>query len=440
MIALSRLPLAVLLLALSCGGQEAAGDSAPASGGTTAVTEGTGAAANDASAANAAHNDAAFGVPGPDVAATTDEGGRTLTIPQDSTDPLAEQRLAQLEPSRSRLVFETLERDLGVVFQDEDVPVEFPFRVDGPDPVVLLGHGSSDNLPVSCGCTDAHVRPDWLGEAYDVTIHGEAWDLDQPIPAGASGTVVATFHGNRYERIKKSTVTVRGNMQGGPYLLEVIADVKPVFQSRPTQIMFGKVLAGALRDKDPQVEVQVTAKQAFEVQRWKSLPLGVSVEEIGEPEALSDGRSLQTFRFTLGQEAKVGMLNAAALAETDIGSDYEIVMSAQVVGPVRFRPENRLMFGFWDAGAAQTRTVKVDLQVAGGSLPVPHVTLAGSIAAQLDVEVVTLREGASYEVRVTAGADTPPGSYDGTLTLDFGDSDFPSQQLTVKAMVREAKP
>jgi hypothetical protein len=423
-----RPALALLLLAVaSCGGGES--DTSPQGG------AGEPAAAVDPDAAPGGATAQSSLAPSADAGADDRGAGA-----RGADDPLAERRMAEIGTSRSRLVFETVERDLGMVYQDEDVPVEFPFRVDGPDPVILVGQGLGDHLPVSCGCTDAHVRPDWLGDAYDVTIHGERWDLERPIPAGAEGTVVATFHGNRYERTKRSTVTVRGNMQGGPYLLEVIAHVKPVFESRPTQIMFGRALAGSLRASDPSVLVEVRAKDAFEVARWKNLPLGVAVEQVGEPQLEADGRTLQSFRFTLGPEAKVGMLNAAAIAETSLGADYEIVMSGQVVGPVRFRPENRLMFGFWDAGSAQTRTVKVDLQVTGGELPEPKVTLEGSLAEHCTVEIVEVRASESFEIRVTAGSDTPPGNYDGVLKMDFGDGAFPSHQLTMRAVVREASP
>ena len=97
-----------------------------------------------------------------------------------------------LEPlvggSKSDLKFDYLEVDLGNVFQHHTYPLEFPFLVDGPDPVVLF------ELDTSCGCTLPFTRPDW-----DLEVEGQEWPLNKPIPAGARGAIAATFDAGRYK-------------------------------------------------------------------------------------------------------------------------------------------------------------------------------------------------------------------------------------------------
>lgn len=384
------------------------------------------------------------------VASTTAEAGDLLDasgsqLPADqqaildgSSDPQADRRLAALKPSRSKLVLETDDLDLGVIFQQHDVPVEVKFKVEGPDPVRIVGQGSSDGLPVSCGCTSAYIRADWAAPSGETPDQENRWDLSQEIPAGAEGTVIATFHGNRYSRVKSAEITLRGNMANGPLIIGIKADVKPVYQTKPAQVMFGKVLAGALRESDPQTEVVVVAMRDFEVLRWKHLPAGVTAEVIGEAEALKDGRVQKRFRFTLGKSAPVGQMNGSALAETSLGFDFEVLLSGQVLGPVKYRPENRLMFGFWDQGEAKTRTVRIELQLPKGTMPEPIVSFEGGIADYLSASFVPAPGARTLDIKVTSSAEMPVGSYNGVMKIVYPeDSKLPPHQLTVKAIVRE---
>jgi hypothetical protein len=103
--------------------------------------------------------------------------------------------------SRSDMRMQKLEINLGTVFQGMSYDLEFPFDVNGPDPIII------EEIDTSCGCTSARIRPDW-----DPDFEGEFWPLETPIPAGSSGTVVAVFDGSLYKEEKASTITIHGNI------------------------------------------------------------------------------------------------------------------------------------------------------------------------------------------------------------------------------------
>ncbi|MDP7063027.1 MAG: DUF1573 domain-containing protein, partial [Planctomycetota bacterium] len=102
--------------------------------------------------------------------------------------------------SRSDMRMQKLEINLGTVFQRISYDLEFPFDVNGPDPITI------EEIDTSCGCTSARIRPDWAPD-----FEGEFWPLEKPIPAGAKGAVVAIFDGSLYKEEKASTITIHGN-------------------------------------------------------------------------------------------------------------------------------------------------------------------------------------------------------------------------------------
>ena len=102
---------------------------------------------------------------------------------QDSASTLAAGETVQA--SRSRLKFEQMDMDLGELFQETDVPISFPFTVDGPDPITI------SHLKASCGCTDIFL-----------SVGGKEWPMNTPIPAGSEGAIEGTFTSAQYQNVK----------------------------------------------------------------------------------------------------------------------------------------------------------------------------------------------------------------------------------------------
>jgi hypothetical protein len=355
----------------------------------------------------------------PLVVACSDNGS-----PKDSGSgvavPIAEGR------SRSDMQMETYEIDLGTVYQRLSYDLEFPFVVNGPDPIVL-----SEAIDTSCGCTKAYIRADW-----DPSFEGKEWPVGKEIPAGARGTVVAVFDGSLYEEEKASTITVRGNFLSNKVTLGVKAFIEPIFQSSPAQVNFKDLQLIELKEKEAFIDVKVTAMKPFEVLRWVKVTPGIRVEEIGESEIIEEGRMVRHFRVTATADLPEGRLASALIAETDLGENLEFRVAAVALGPVRYAPQTmRLSFGIFDQGPSRSRVLK--LYSTGSDLPQPEFEIVGAAAAVMSAELDVKEAGKRYFLKVTIAENTPIGRYDGLLRVSFPEgSGIPKREVVLSALIR----
>jgi len=348
----------------------------------------------------------------------------------DPAAPAASQAALQAGRSRSTLKFEDLEHDLGTVYQFQKYDVEFPFVVDGPDPVVIT------ETDTSCGCTGVDIYPRWEGANQD-----KPWPMNQPMPAGAHALVVAHFDGQRAVKDKSSTVTIRGNMPEGKIILGLKAFVLPVYEISPSQARFGEMLIGSLREEDPTVVVQVKAMKDFEVLRWKRVPRGVLIKEEGERTTESDtGRILASFRLTATKDLPEGALSSSVIAETSLGVDLEIQAVGVVLGAVNYSPNQRVAFGIFDEGTRKVRSVKIESTLGKVKLPKPTVTLSGDAANAVQAEVKPGVNPDSWEVKLRIGNDVAAGSYNGVLRISYPeDAHLDAKEIVVNARIRPAR-
>lgn len=341
----------------------------------------------------------------------------------------------------STLKFDSVEHDIGSIFQHETRVVEFPFVVDGESPVRFFRDNASLGVDfhTSCGCTDAYLRPDWLAVDGDLsTVADQRWDFALPMPAGARGTVIASFKGKGYSHTKESTIAIRGTMANTPLILTVRATVLSIFEVRPAIVAFGVVEVGRVRAGLVTTETSVRCDESFEVSDWYLLPNGMTVEELGEPSVDDSGGMTRRFRFTLGKDVPLGAWNRQASARTSIDVDLDVVFMAEIQSPVVFNPAGRLSLGFPRAGEIVARTVSIDLKVADATLPMPTAVLEGTIAAQMEVEVVAREVGKSYDVIVRTRKDGAPGKYQGKLRIEFPEgSGFAGHETPVTIRIRK---
>ena len=347
----------------------------------------------------------------------------------DPASPAASMAAIQAGDSGSDLKFEYLAFDLGKVYQHHDYDLEFPFTVEGPDPVVIT------ELDSTCGCTSVKIRPDW-----DPDFEGEYWPLNRPIPAGAKGAVVAKFESGRYKDDKPTSVTVRGNFLSRKIVLSVTAFVQPVFALDMVVLQFGEVLSGALRDADPKQTIKVVAMKEFEVVRWKRVPPGVLVSRQEGSKVMEDGRVETYFDIIAGPDMPIGRMSSSVIAETSIGVDLEFLVNADVVGAVKYAPATRVAFGIFDQGKARKRTVKVQSTRTGLKLPVPQFEVAGDAAKVVQAELVTVEDQQHYEIKLTIGAEAPAGSYNGVLRISYPEgSGLAEKEVVLNARIRQPR-
>lgn len=331
--------------------------------------------------------------------------------------------------SKSDLKFDSIKIDLGGVFQHHTYPLEFPFLVEGPDPVILF------ELDTSCGCTEAFTRPDW-----DLEVEGKAWPLNKPIPAGARGAIAATFDAGRYKDDKASTITVRGNFLSRRVTLSVQTHITPVFVMDPTVVQFGSILSGTLRDAAPEEIVKVTAMEDFKITRWKRTPPGVLIEQLDGVEKTDDGRVIRSFRVVAGSDMTEGRTSSSFIGETDLGVELEFMVNAEVLGAVKYAPSSRVAFGIFDQGKAKSRTIKIESTRGAIKLPVPTLEILGDANKVMQAELVTITAEQHYSVKLLIGEDAPAGSYNGVLRITYPEgSSVAQKEIMVNARIRSSR-
>ena len=325
--------------------------------------------------------------------------------------------------SRSDLILEVLELDLGNVFQSISYPLEFPFRVSGPDPILI------QELDSSCGCTQVRIRADW-----DPSHEGD-WPLDKEIPSGAEGTVIATFDGTKYEKNRASTITLRGNFLSNKIALGVTAYVIPVFERSPENLLFGQLQISQLDGAKVAREVEVIGMKEFQVVRWKRVAPGLVVQEIGEGVALEDTRFRRTFEVVATSDLPEGRLATSLIAETTLDRDLEILVNGTVLGALKYAPDSRIPFGIFNAGTKRTRTLKIES--TGLEIPEPTIELAGNAADVMEATLKATQPGRLYEVKIVIAESALPGSYAGVLRVSFPEeSKLRPKEIAITARVR----
>lgn len=327
--------------------------------------------------------------------------------------------------SRSDMRMAKLEINLGTVFQRMSYDLEFPFDVNGPDPIII------EEIDTSCGCTSARIRPDW-----DPDFEGEFWPLGTPIPAGVSGTVVAVFDGSLYKEEKASTITIHGNFLSNKVTLGVEAFIEPVFHVEPAGVNFGELQLTDLAKDSVIKEVKVTAMKPFQITRWSRVSPGFLVKEIGEAQILDEGRMARTYQVIATSDLAEGRLNSSIIAETDLDEGLEWVVSAHVVGPVKYSPVTaQIAFGVVDLGKVVKRPLKIDS--TGSIIAEPSFEIVGNAAKAIEGTLEVVKEGQSYVIRMATKQDAVAGRYDGLLRVSFpADANIPTREVILKALIR----
>lgn len=341
--------------------------------------------------------------------------------------------LAKSGMQASRLVFEKVDIDLGEIYQFQNIPFEFPFQVEGGEPVII------SRVESSCGCTDAAIRADWEVAAGADPKTAKLYVYGREIPAGARGTVIGTFTPERRTGVKATHIQLFGNFANQPAKLDLHTVIRPLFDVKPSQVKFGDVLSGATTGAAPQ-EVRVVCRGPFDVVQWKRLPVGIKVEPVGAPEATGYKTEVaRRFLVTLAGDAPEGVMSTSCIAETSIKSDLEILVLANVIGPVNYTPPARLAFGMVPTGEERTRTIDIESSLASVVLPAPTVELAGEVQLVMQVSVETIEAGRFHRVRLTLPARSDAMILSGMLRLTYPDGsgiqtrEFPITGRVVKS-------
>jgi len=333
----------------------------------------------------------------------------------DPADPQASiQALEKGGLRASQLKFEKDRIELGEIYQFENIDLEYPFVVDGPDSVIIT------RVDSNCGCTVPQIRADWEMNAPGADPKVQIlYVYGREIPAGARGTVIATFTPERRIGEKTTNITIHGNFANTPMKLEVHSTIRPLFDVKPGQVRFGDVLVGVPNSAQPQ-EVRVVCRSPFDVVMWKRLPPGITIEPVGEAEATGyKDESARRFRVTLGPDAPEGVLSTSCLAETSIKMDLEIMVIANVIGPVSYTPSARMAFGMVPIGEERTRTIDIESSLPAVVLPAPTVELEGDILKYMHATVTTIEAGRFHRVRLTLPAMDEAMPLTGVVRLKY---------------------
>lgn len=348
------------------------------------------------------------------------KGGESVSVLEgfDESDPVGSLLNIKAGPSSSTLHFPIKSKDLGKVYQLHEYPLEFEFEIQGKDDMIVTA------LNPSCGCTDARLM-----------IDGQPWSLGKAIPGGSKGKIAATFNGERYTNIKTSKIEIKGNGANLPLNLSLKANVHPIFKIKPNKVDFGKVLEWPFRDVNPEAEVMVAGKDPFSVKNWRT-PAGITVEDTGRVEPTVDGEGQRRwFKLKLQQDAPARMVYGTAVGETDIGFDVEIACTADVVGPVKYLPEQRLQFGTLEVGQTAKRLLKILGTTQDIAIPEPTFVIEdeGIFAAKLEVK----KPDREMHIVVSVKPEVGAGRHRGILKVRFpAESGFAEKQVQLYARVK----
>jgi uncharacterized protein DUF1573 len=343
-----------------------------------------------------------------------------VSNPVSGVSQVADQQPGQAPVSRSRVKFAHLDIDLGTVYQEAVFPLVFPFEVDGPDPVTIT------SLNASCGCT-----------SIELFVDDQPWPLNTPIPAASKGEVRGEFSSAHYLNVKSSTVRLRGNALNLPQTLNVQAFIRRHFELVPGQVRFGQVTARSLKAQRLVKKIKITSDQDFTIKSWTRLPQGIEARLLDTHETLEDGRHVRYLEVSLTEKAGAGSLMKSIQAMTSSGRLLEVQVNANIVGPVRYAPEEFLKFGTVNQGASPKRVIKILATTSEMPIPEPKVEFLGP-------EVFNWRlaekvPGQEWVVRFQLSAEAPIGRHGGRLKISFpNDPDVPSHEIKVNAMVRKA--
>lgn len=335
-------------------------------------------------------------------------------------------------PSNSQLRFGKDTVDLGDVYQENDYDVEFPFEIEGTDPVLVTA------IETSCGCTDAYFE---LKGVKTPILPGQPL----AIPADVrSGVIKARFSSQQFHNRKISTLTLRGNGVGMPQKLTISAFIRAIFELSPQRVAFGEILyrKGGMPLTEEETaarakQVLVAAPQAFTVTRWAYLPPGIQVVDTGKAETGPDGKSqTRCFEIRVTADAPPGRLTSSILAETSLNKTLEIIVIGEILGPVRYYPGERILFGMVNQGQAPTRRLKVVVGGPGMILPEPKVELIGE--GPLKAEIVDRQADVQYEIKIDLAPDAPVGRHSAVLRLSYpAESGIEPKEFPVTAVVRQ---
>ncbi|MCH2100625.1 MAG: DUF1573 domain-containing protein [Planctomycetes bacterium] len=349
-----------------------------------------------------------------------DDGGASTTRPtaEVSTIPIGESLASVQGGSRSRVRFEFLDLDLGVVYQENTAEIRYPFEVDGSDPVTITG------LDASCGCSEVSLE-----------VEGESYPINTPIKAGAKGAVVGTFNAANYLNVKTATIRVLGNAMNLPLTLNLQTFVRRHFEISPGTARFGQQLARDLKENPVTQRIKVTAREPFEIKSWKMIPQGVEVDVDTDVQNLEDGRQVRYLTLKLTEAVPAGVFMRSVQAETSLGRDLEVHLYANVVGPVQYAPEEFLKFGAVTQGTLTKRQVKILASDPTITLPDPKIEFAGP--EHFTWKLVEKEPGREWIVRFQLSETAPIGRHGGRLMISFPkDANLPSCEIKVSAMVR----
>lgn len=330
-----------------------------------------------------------------------------------------------VEGAQGDLVFGVREVEVGETRQQRSHRVEFPFVVVGGEPVLI------SDLTASVGFTRAHIRADW-----DASFSGEYWPLSCEIPAGSKGVIVADFDSNHFVGSMQSTVAVRGNFASSEIQLKASAFVLEEFSNDPTTVNFGEPSMAELSQGPLRRVVRVVCREPFNILRWKDIPPGLRIEELGEAELLEDGRMARSFDVYLLHGFGEGPLHSDLKAETDVGVDLHLPVSANILGNIQYQPFRRMSFGLLPHGESRTR--RLSIKSTSGTIPEPHFEILGEPAVIMTAQLVVIKPGREYQLTIQTDPTAAAGKYHGTLRITFPeDSALASKEFFVNARVRE---
>ncbi len=283
--------------------------------------------------------------------------------------------------------------------------------------VVLRNVGTEDleinNVESDCGCTVA-MLPDTL------------------LAPGDSTYLHVTFSTKHYSNAIAKHVTIQSNDPGAPQtMLTLRAYVRTIVSVVPNTLDYKSVTHGdqptlstrlaALQSDTLKILDVVYPTEAFELEQTSSV----------------DGDSLRFhFDFTLKPDAPLGAMNSQASIHTNLEAVKQIPIRLRGLIHGFFATEpHRLSLGQLREGIGRMRKIALKASRPGKQ----YVTSVAITNNALIVELITIEEGRSYEVSVTAPPSLSAGRYRCRVKINTDDPAQPEISVPVSVKVQKAR-
>lgn len=299
--------------------------------------------------------------------------------------------------------FEEDTHHFGNLYRGDKASHSFVFTNTGSDDLII------ESVKTSCGCTAAAPTR-------------------KSIPPGTTAEIKATLRTDAFKGDISKTITVHSNDSENPsYVLTVKAHIKEEVVAEPRNLWLDQIKQGQSVTKDVEVKPVSDLKLKITKVRATSPILKLHYRKKG-------GENAYVLSVTTRKDAPLGRFAGDIQVFTNSKKQRLLVIPffGEVISDVSVFPE-KVSYGVVRKGEEVVKQVLVTVHKKGIQLKEFDVE-----PDYLNLQVIpTDTRNYLHRLEITLGGDTPPGRFNGTLTIHTTSEDQPVLTIPIYGVVKE---